>query len=74
MAHGNLRDLSGERFGALEVVELAERQDKKVPVRWVCRCDCGQTVEALANSLTRGLKKACGIGGHHWRPKRGVGG
>lgn len=71
MPHGNVVDLTGQVFGALTVLELAEKREGSSRIWWVCRCECGQTIEALGNTLARGMKKACGVDGHNWRPARG---
>lgn len=71
MPHGNIVDLAGEVYGALTVLELAEKREGSPRAWWVCRCECGQTIEAMGNTLKRGMKKACGVDGHFWRPARG---
>ena len=48
-----LRDLTGERFGRLTVLERAG-SSKGGQARWRCRCDCGGTTVALGNNLRRG--------------------
>lgn len=59
-------DLSGKRFGKLTVVERADEDyiygDPNKPKRmwkWVCKCDCGETVTVIQNNLTRGRTKSC---------------
>lgn len=58
-----LKNLTGERFGKLTVIERAENkitlkgQSKTV---WKCHCDCGNEVNVLASSLGRGNTKSCG--------------
>ena len=63
-------DLTGQRFGRLVAVKELPRErdalgnlvriDGKVPpVKWLCRCDCGNTCEATNASL-RGGKSSCG--------------
>ena len=49
----------GRKFGRLTIVR---RSDKIVPknVVWVCKCDCGNTVEVIASSLRKGDTKSCG--------------
>ena len=36
---GDLRDLTGERFGKLLVIKRIEN-DKRRCSQWICRCDC----------------------------------
>ena len=54
-------DLTNKRFGIL----TALYPDSKFygghgGVRWVCRCDCGNTTTVLANALTSGKTQSCG--------------
>lgn len=56
---GNFIDLTGQRFGRLTVVERAENS-KSGKARWVCRCDCGETIIAFAYNLKRGNTQSCG--------------
>ena len=54
------RDLTGRRFGKLQVVSMAEERDEKGQIQWVCKCDCGQTVLAKSGILVNGYKRSCG--------------
>ena len=50
-------DLAGKRFGRLTVIEFDyESSDTK----WICKCDCGNTVSVKASSLRGGNTKSCG--------------
>jgi hypothetical protein len=53
-------DLTGQRFGALTVVE---REGK----RWRCQCDCGGTTIAWLNNLKSGNHLTCGDRATHRR-------
>ena len=55
---GKLIDLTGQRFGRLVVIERAENKGEKV--RWLCQCDCGNTVLVATNGLRNGGTKSCG--------------
>lgn len=48
------RDLVGERFGNLTVLE---RVDGRF---WICRCDCGQNNRVATGDLNRGTVTSCG--------------
>lgn len=50
------RDLVGETFNELTVIKL----NSENPVRWLCKCSCGNTTTAMTNQLTSGKKKSCG--------------
>ena len=58
-----IRDLSGQKFGRLEVLAYAGTRclpsgGKKA--QWLCRCDCGNEVTVLSTNLIRGISKSCG--------------
>lgn len=54
----NFNDLTGRRFGRLEVIERAE--NRKGRVMWKCVCDCGNTCVINAYHLTSGHSNSCG--------------
>ncbi len=66
-------DLTGKRFGRLEVLSRAE----KIPKHslWNCKCDCGEMVKVKGGNLTHGSTNSCGClhrelssvrNGKHW--------
>lgn len=57
--HGNKRNLIGQRFGRLVVIESAE-SDKRGHARWLCQCDCGKSLEISSSHLKSGHTKSCG--------------
>lgn len=61
-------DVEGERFGALTVT--GERDGRF----WVCKCDCGETVNRDVGNLRRtGDASTCGIPLRHHNPDSGYG-
>lgn len=52
------KDLSGQRFGRLTVVEIVGRKDRSVV--WRCKCDCGNIKDISAKHLSDGATKSCG--------------
>ena len=57
------KDLTGQRFGRLTVIERAE--DRVTPsgskkIRWLCRCDCGNTKIVCGSELNSGDTRSCG--------------
>lgn len=50
------RDLTGQRFGRLTVVAIADRQRE---VLWRCRCDCGRETRVRSYALRSGRTTAC---------------
>lgn len=55
---GKLKDLTGQRFGRLTVIERAE--NKGHHTAWLCECDCGTRIITRAQTLQRGRAKSCG--------------
>ena len=50
-------DRTGQKCGRLTVLYKADRPGATL---WVCRCDCGKTVEVLGPNLGSGNSKSCG--------------
>lgn len=68
MSH--LIDLKGQRFGRLTVIEKAPKRGTSTNARWLCECDCGNTVEVLGTTLRRGESNSCGCyRAEYWRGK-----
>lgn len=57
-----VKDLTGQRFGRLAVVDYAGTNGNQ-KATWQCRCDCGQTTIALGKDLRNGHTQSCGC----WR-------
>lgn len=55
---GKLKDLTGQRFGKLTVIEKVDYIGKNT--RWICKCDCGNIVKIQSNNLLTGNTKSCG--------------
>jgi hypothetical protein len=63
MANTNAKDLAGSRYGMLTVICAAKVDvfaHKTKGTAWVCRCDCGKTVEKLGKYMLSGETKSCG--------------
>ena len=54
-----LHDLTGQVFGKLTVMHLAQNKNSK-GTKWTCRCECGRIVDIAATSLVNGLSNSCG--------------
>lgn len=54
-----IRDLSGQKFGRLTVLEFAG-MNKKRNSMWRCRCECGAETIVLGYKLTGDHTKSCG--------------
>lgn len=53
------KDLTGQRFGQLVVLERAGA-DKHKSSLWRCLCDCGASAVKSAHALTSGSARSCG--------------
>ena len=53
------KDLSGQRFGRLVVLERSGTTKHRNTI-WLCQCDCGNTKEVQKPNLTSGDIKSCG--------------
>ena len=53
---GILTDLTHQRFGRLTVLE---RSNDTSPVYWLCKCDCGGTINVQGTHLKTGNVKSC---------------
>lgn len=58
--HWRLKDLTGQRFGRLTVIEFSHMQ-KRIAM-WRCHCDCGNgnPVIVSRNNLAAGTSTSCG--------------
>lgn len=57
-----LKDMTGQSFGRLRVIEQAESivSGDQVKARWLCVCECGGTKITRAESLRLGRTRSCG--------------
>lgn len=62
-----VRDLTGQVFGELTVLERAENS-KAGKARWLCRCSCSGTKTVLGAQLVNGGTKTCGDRKKHFKP------
>ena len=58
VAH-NFKDLTGQKFGKLTVIERTTN-GKSGEARWICSCECGKTTISTGKNLVRGQSKSCG--------------
>lgn len=54
---GTFVDITGNRYGNLTVVGIAERNDR---IKWLCKCDCGKTAIVAGGNLKNGHTTSCG--------------
>lgn len=53
-------DLTGQTFGRLTVLGIAPKRPGQKPIRWWCRCECGNVIDATPAHLKKGSVKSCG--------------
>lgn len=54
------KNIIGERFGRLVVIEDTGKRSKHQKIIYKCLCDCGKTVEKEGGNLLCGDTKSCG--------------
>lgn len=54
------KDLSGQRYGRLVVLESTPERDSSRSIIWKCKCDCGNYALVSSRGLLRGRTKSCG--------------
>lgn len=68
-----LKDLTGQRFGRLTVVEKAAPRPGSTNARWLCKCDCGNETIVAGSILRRGESTSCGCyRSEYWRNQKTV--
>ena len=62
MINMRLKDLTGQRFGRLTVVRLNgfAKYNKGSASKWLCKCDCGNEITVLGDSLRQKKTQSCG--------------
>ncbi|MCQ2355112.1 MAG: hypothetical protein MJ102_08475 [Clostridia bacterium] len=56
----SIKDISGQRFGKLIVIEPTDKRADGGSVVWKCHCDCGNDTEVSCNRLRKGKVRSCG--------------
>ena len=55
-----VKDLTGQKFGELEVLKATEERAKNGSVIWECKCSCGNYTSFSSQRLKDGSVKSCG--------------
>lgn len=55
----NVKDLTGQRFGLLTVINLAYTNNDRRAV-WNCKCDCGNNTQVSSHELLSNSRISCG--------------
>lgn len=53
-------DITGQTFGKLTAISSTEKRDKSGYRIWLCRCECGNTLEISYNKLRYTSVQSCG--------------
>ena len=56
----NFKDLTGQRFGHLTVLQQNEQNYVNKHTLWDCQCDCGNIIQVDASRLISGHTQSCG--------------
>ncbi|WP_311080979.1 hypothetical protein [Paenibacillus polymyxa] len=56
----NYKDLSGQVFGKLTVIERSQKKAKDRKVKWICKCECGEQAVVSSQHLQDGSTTSCG--------------
>ena len=54
-----LKDLTGQTFGTLIVIERTGRINVKRQAFWKCKCGCGRIIEVRGDNLRAGKSTKC---------------
>lgn len=58
-ARKQFKDIMGQKFGRLTVLEKTDKRTSNRGIIWKCRCDCGNFCEISRDSLLKGTR-SCG--------------
>lgn len=57
---GKTKNITGQKYGRLQVVSKSDHKDKSNHSLWNCKCECGNTTAVSLCHLTSGKIKSCG--------------
>lgn len=55
------KDIKGQKFGSLTVIQRSSRRNAKQQLYWICRCDCGRLLVVRGDNLRNGISTKCSI-------------
>ncbi len=55
-----MKNLEGQRFGRLTIIERASNRKSDAGIYWRVQCDCGNIREVRSRALTSGVTQSCG--------------
>ena len=53
-------DLTGLKFNHLTVIKIDPQRSPSNKIKWICLCDCGNTITVIGSSLKTNNTKTCG--------------
>lgn len=59
------KDLTGQRFGRLTVLNPTDKRTPNRRIVWHCHCDCGNDIDVSSDHLIQGHTKSCGCLSSH---------
>lgn len=59
-AHYRFQNLTGRKFGRMNVIEYKGKPEKGRGSLWLCQCECGTRKVVYASNLKKGDTKSCG--------------
>lgn len=60
-----IKNIAGQKFNMLTAIKIASHS----PLKWECRCDCGNICCVRAGNLMHGKQKSCGCLSRRGNPK-----
>lgn len=55
-----MKNLIGKRYGRLTAIENTGKKAHSRENIYLCKCDCGKTIEVRSGLLSQGKRKSCG--------------
>ena len=56
-----VKDMKGQKFGSLTVIQRSPRRNAKQQVYWICRCDCGRLLVVRGDLLRCENSTQCSV-------------
>ena len=66
------KDLTGQKFGRLTVLQDSGERNKSGNVLWLCQCNCGKQCKIIGSNLLKGKTTSCGCYGKKEAPKKNI--
>lgn len=56
----NFKNIIGQKYGFLTVIEATEKRANKGEIIWKCKCECGNLIITKSKNLLSGATQSCG--------------